>query len=82
MNYSIRHYFINVYFRSFLVAGVAAILPVVFVSIIESSLFRLIGTCIISVVSTALFVYTIGISTEIREKVNQIIMNRIAICRR
>ena len=82
LNYSIRHYFINVYFKSFLVAGVAAIFPVVFVSIIESSLFRLIGTCIISVVSTALFVYTIGISTEIREKVNQIIMNRIARCRR
>lgn len=77
IDYSIWNYYKEVYFKS-LGISILSIIPSVFPMIfIDESLVRLILTGMISVISTIVMVYYLGLSNEMREKVKCFLKSKI-----
>lgn len=71
VKFNIFDYLRKVYFHSFGVASLACIAPAIIFFMIEPGIFRLVTIVLVSILSTSLFVYTLGLSQSMRAKVNQ-----------
>lgn len=77
VKFNVLEYFTKVYAYSIAVTFVAAIIPTMVVYLMPMGFLRLVLTTAISIVSTLVCVYTIGINQSTRQKVNQFVINKI-----
>lgn len=77
VKFNVFEYFTKVYAHSIAVTFVAAIIPAMVVYLMPMCFLRLVLTTAISIVSTLVCVYTIGINRSMRQKVNQFVINKI-----
>lgn len=77
VRFNVLDYFIKVYAHSISVTLVAAIIPLVVVYLMPMGFLRLVLTTVISILSTLISVYTIGINQPMKQKVKQFVINKI-----
>lgn len=70
IDYNMWQYFRSVHFKSISLSLLACILPALSVFFLEQGFLRFILTSVVSLISTGLVVYYLGISKSVREKVN------------
>ena len=77
VKFNVLEYFTRVYAHSIAVTFVAAIIPAMVVYLMPIGFLRLVLTTAISIISTLVCVYTMGINRSMRQKVNQFVINKI-----
>lgn len=77
VRFNVFDYFRKVYVHSIVVTAVAAITPFIVVQLMEQGFIRLIVTTAISILSTLVCIYIIGIDKSMRMKVNETIFKKI-----
>lgn len=77
VKFDVLDYFKKVYLHAISVSAIAAVVPTLVFSMMPSSFLRLTITVVVSVLSTLLCVYTIGISRSMRLKINDMIVSKL-----
>lgn len=77
----IRDYFIHVYSKVFIVAGLSAILPAMVYNMMDGTALRFFVVGIVCVVSVSLVAYNLGLTSNekvfVMEKVRSVILKKI-----
>lgn len=77
IDFSLWDYFTDVYLKSFMTIALAAIVPVIIVCYMQPSFIRFMLTGSVSVISTVICIYTMGISADVRRKINSALKDKL-----
>lgn len=80
VDFSLWHYFTDVYLKSFMTIALAVIIPAIIVYYMQPGFIRFMITGSVSVISTVICIYTMGISAEVRSKINTMVKDKLFKC--
>lgn len=79
LDFPVKLYLLDVILRVFVVTSLAFVLPILVTTYLEESFLRLCITCAVSVISTGVIIYSLGLQKAERKKINSKIA--IFLCR-